>query len=80
MTEILSFKYLNGASVETFYPSQYEEGIEFSRQAIGAGEDHPMASRAHVALGIGLCLKASDKKLQGDRQALHHQALKAFEK
>lgn len=58
---------------------QHDEGIEFCRQALEAGDDHPMAPRAHVALGIGYSLKAMDLKLKGDRKMLHNKALKAFQ-
>ncbi|XP_052769758.1 tetratricopeptide repeat protein 7B-like [Mya arenaria] len=59
---------------------KYDDGIEFSQLAMEAGEDHPMSSRAYVALGIGYCLKAGNMKLQGERQLLHNKALKAFQK
>ncbi|XP_060597572.1 tetratricopeptide repeat protein 7B-like [Ruditapes philippinarum] len=59
---------------------KYDEGIEFAKLALEAGDEHPAASRVHVALGIGHSLKAAEMKLKADRQALHNKALRAFQK
>lgn len=59
---------------------KYDEGIEFARLALKAGDEHPAASRVYVALGIGYSLKAMEMKLKGDRQNLHNEALRAFQK
>ncbi|KAL4237904.1 Tetratricopeptide repeat protein 7B [Mactra antiquata] len=59
---------------------QYDEGIEFARMALEVGDEHPAASRAHVALGIGYSLRAMEMKLKGNRENLHNKALKAFQK
>jgi len=59
---------------------QFDEGIEYSLLALEGGDDNPLASRAHVALGIGYSLKAMDVRLKDERQQLHNKALKAFQK
>ncbi|KAL3873254.1 hypothetical protein ACJMK2_036393 [Sinanodonta woodiana] len=60
------------------YLQKYEDGIMYAEKALEAGDDHPMASRAYVALGIGYSLKAVEMKLKADRQTLHTKALNAF--
>jgi len=57
---------------------QYEQGIQWSKKAIAIGSNHPLLSRAYIALGIGLSMHASDVRLQAERQALYAEALKAF--
>ncbi|KAL4237894.1 Tetratricopeptide repeat protein 7B [Mactra antiquata] len=59
---------------------KYDEGIEFAKMALEVGDEHPAASRAHVALGIGYSLRAMEMKLKGNRENLHNKALKAFQK
>ncbi|KAH3846079.1 hypothetical protein DPMN_088373 [Dreissena polymorpha] len=59
---------------------KYDQGITLSKVALEAGDGHPMASRAYIALGVGYSLKASEMKLKADRHYLHNKALKAFEK
>jgi hypothetical protein len=71
---------VNFFGIPNFLFLQYDEGIEFAKLALEAGDEHPAASRVHVALGIGHSLKAAEMKLKADRQALHNKALRAFQK
>ncbi|XP_064601863.1 tetratricopeptide repeat protein 7B-like isoform X2 [Liolophura sinensis] len=59
---------------------QYEEGIRFSEKAIHIHQHHPLLSRAFVSLGIGYSMKATEMKLQGERQIYQKKALDAFYK
>ncbi|XP_076463678.1 tetratricopeptide repeat protein 7B-like [Babylonia areolata] len=60
------------------YLHMYEQGIQWSKKAIAIGNGHPLMPRAHVALGIGLSMRATEVKLQGERKALYKEALSAF--
>ena len=57
---------------------QYEDGIQWSKKAIAIGNNHPLLSRAHLALGIGLSMQATEVRLQAERRALYVEALTAF--
>ncbi|KAL8622969.1 hypothetical protein ACOMHN_027090 [Nucella lapillus] len=60
------------------YLHMNEQGIQWSKKAIAIGNGHPLMPRGHLALGIGLSLRASEVKLQGERKALYKEALAAF--
>ncbi|KAJ8309190.1 hypothetical protein KUTeg_014064 [Tegillarca granosa] len=62
------------------YLHQYDEGIKLAEQALEVSENHPMAARVHLALGVGYSMKAMEMRLQTERQELHKKALNMFTK
>ncbi|XP_005109408.1 tetratricopeptide repeat protein 7B isoform X2 [Aplysia californica] len=56
----------------------YQQGLEWSERAVECTGSQHHLSRAHMALGTGLCLVAKDSKLLQDREELNERALKAF--
>lgn len=56
----------------------YQQGVDWAEAAVRCNGTRLQSARAHMALGIGLCLVAKESKLLVERQELNQRALNAF--